>query len=86
MAELTLINGQQETLRCNVHGSPMPSIQWYRDGIALPEATNKPTLVVKSNGENDPLAKSRYSCVVSNKAGTVSKDFFVQVRIWKISD
>jgi hypothetical protein len=78
---LTLIEGQQETLHCEAHGNPLPTIQWFRDGVALKDVQNKQTIVIKSADEGDSVTKNRYSCLVTNEAGTVSKDFFVEVRI-----
>jgi hypothetical protein len=80
---VALIEGQQETLNCNAHGNPLPKIAWYRDGVALHDVANKPTLTIKAAAEGDILTKNRYSCIVSNEAGTVSKDFFVHVRFKK---
>jgi hypothetical protein len=78
-AELTLIEGQQETLHCEAHGNPPPTIVWTRDGEVLPGTHDKHAIVIKSSAEGDRVTKNRYTCLITNPFGSETKDFFVEV-------
>ncbi|GMT05475.1 hypothetical protein PENTCL1PPCAC_27649, partial [Pristionchus entomophagus] len=66
--------GQPLSLACRAAGSPAPIVEWKKDGEVI-------TGTVSEDGQliNMESAESgRYTCIVKNKAGTISRDFFVQ--------
>ncbi|KAI6172894.1 EGF-like domain-containing protein [Aphelenchoides besseyi] len=75
--EVALIEGQHRVLHCDVRGHPPPRIQWFRDGVLQSAANGQTSLTVEAASESDALTKNRFSCVATNEAGSVSKEFFV---------
>ncbi|VDO39133.1 unnamed protein product [Onchocerca flexuosa] len=72
--------GTALALTCYVDGHPAPNVQWLRDGHILIEShasinDRNQKLVVQHND----YANHRYTCIVSNKVGNISREFFVQV-------
>ncbi|GMT31155.1 hypothetical protein PFISCL1PPCAC_22452 [Pristionchus fissidentatus] len=68
--------GQPLSLACRSSGSPNPVVEWKKDGETLSAGVN-----LSEDGQliNMEAAESgRYTCIVKNKAGTISRDFFVQ--------
>uniref|UniRef100_A0AC35UCA7 Down syndrome cell adhesion molecule-like protein Dscam2 n=1 Tax=Rhabditophanes sp. KR3021 TaxID=114890 RepID=A0AC35UCA7_9BILA len=72
--------GSNVTLSCVTSGSPTPVITWLLDSKPIPEGDT-----FELNGGELKIVgvqfdhKGRYSCESSNKVGTASKDFLVQV-------
>uniref|UniRef100_A0A0R3RPN6 Immunoglobulin I-set domain protein n=1 Tax=Elaeophora elaphi TaxID=1147741 RepID=A0A0R3RPN6_9BILA len=67
-------------LTCYVDGHPIPNIQWLRDGQSLIEShasisDRNQKLVVQHKDH----ANHRYTCIASNKAGSISREFLIQV-------
>lgn len=73
-----VISGNALTLTCDVTGSPRPRIEWRKDGETVVDTSR-----ITHDGQrllvNDvTVGTSRYTCLVSNTAGGISRDFFVQ--------
>jgi uncharacterized delta-60 repeat protein len=65
---LTRLVGETATFTVEAAGTPPPSYQWQRDGVALPGATNA-TLILS----NTPFTQAgRYTVIVSNASGAVT--------------
>ncbi|KAH7673003.1 HIM-4 protein, partial [Aphelenchoides avenae] len=77
--ELQVVAGEEQELSCPTDGNPSPSIQWLRNGVPV---TDEGHLMLNGNItleiESPVDGTTRYTCVATNKAGTVSRDFFVQ--------
>ncbi|HEY1789788.1 MAG TPA: immunoglobulin domain-containing protein, partial [Verrucomicrobiae bacterium] len=77
-ANQTVVQDSNTTFTASVSGLPLPTLQWYVQGITIPTATNSSLTVsnvlYSQNG-------SVYSLVASNQAGskTNSATLFVQV-------
>uniref|UniRef100_A0A3Q2YR82 Hemicentin 1 n=1 Tax=Hippocampus comes TaxID=109280 RepID=A0A3Q2YR82_HIPCM len=77
----SVVQNQPTNLACDITGSPMPVITWYKDGIV--EASNNIQIVDK--GKTLKLLKAAtadagsYTCKALNIAGSTQKDFFVDV-------
>ncbi|CAG9531886.1 unnamed protein product [Cercopithifilaria johnstoni] len=72
--------GTAISLTCYVDGHPPPNVQWLRDGENLIEShasisDRNQKLVVQHND----YANHRYTCIATNKAGSISREFLVQV-------
>ncbi|XP_019730956.1 hemicentin-1 isoform X3 [Hippocampus comes] len=80
----SVVQNQPTNLACDITGSPMPVITWYKDGI-LVEASNNIQIVDK--GKTLKLLKAAtadagsYTCKALNIAGSTQKDFFVDVLV-----
>ena len=74
-------SGSTIGLSCIVRGTPQPVIEWRRDGQTV-------TSGISDNGQRitveAPPSTSRMTCLVTNKGGSISRDFFVKVRFKKI--
>ncbi|XP_051929217.1 hemicentin-1 isoform X2 [Hippocampus zosterae] len=81
---LSVVQNQPTDLSCDITGSPMPVITWYKDGT-LVEASNNIHIVDK--GKTLKLLKAAtadagsYTCKALNIAGNTQKDFFVDVLV-----
>ncbi|KAM9325336.1 hemicentin-2 [Gastrophryne carolinensis] len=70
------------TLICESSGIPPPTITWYRNKIPL---TTQGNVFVQSGGRvlkvvhADVVDGGAYSCLATNGAGEVKKDFFVDI-------
>ncbi|CAJ0583273.1 unnamed protein product, partial [Mesorhabditis spiculigera] len=80
-----VVQGSQLSLSCPVSGQPKPKIEWRRDGEPVGEEhgvtifdEGEKIVLNYENIHKDDKAHSRYTCHVMNKAGNVSRDFFVQ--------
>ena len=63
-----LIAGTNLLLSVNAIGSPEPSFQWHKNGVAIPEATDSTLLI-----ENvDQSHSGSYTIVATNSAGSVT--------------
>ncbi|CAD6189244.1 unnamed protein product [Caenorhabditis auriculariae] len=74
---IRLIRGQPLNLACLVSGNPRPNIEWRMDketiiGPAISDDGQKFD-IDKLNGSSAHVV-----CLVSNKAGSIARDFFVQ--------
>ncbi|XP_060787017.1 hemicentin-1 isoform X2 [Neoarius graeffei] len=70
------------TLECQTDGDPPPEIQWYRDDVKLQLGGRVHTLAggqYLEIGDVRTEDGGRYSCVVSNMAGSSSLHFNVQI-------
>uniref|UniRef100_A0A915PVG6 Ig-like domain-containing protein n=1 Tax=Setaria digitata TaxID=48799 RepID=A0A915PVG6_9BILA len=77
---IQVILGASLSLTCYVDGHPLPSVRWLRDGQSLLEghasfSDRNQKLVAQHND----YANHRYTCIASNKAGSISREFLVQV-------
>ncbi|VDM79574.1 unnamed protein product, partial [Strongylus vulgaris] len=72
-----VISGSPLSLACLVKGSPTPLLEWRKDGQTITEnvfSDNGQRLTMDSQG----MTTHRFTCLVSNKAGSIARDFFVQ--------
>ncbi|KAK6759923.1 hypothetical protein RB195_021467 [Necator americanus] len=72
-----VISGSPLSLACLVKGSPAPLLEWRKDGQTITEnvfSDNGQRLTMDSQG----MTTHRFTCLVSNKAGSIARDFFVQ--------
>ncbi|KAM3729054.1 Hemicentin-1 [Dirofilaria immitis] len=79
-SNIQVTSGTALTLTCYVDGHPLPNVQWLRDGqilIASHASMNdrNQKLVI----QHSDYASHRYTCIASNKAGNISREFLVQV-------
>ena len=71
-------------LSCIVNGNPKPTIKWLVNGQTLLQGS-KIRYRIQAEGRQLEIVKAevgdtgRYTCVASNEAGTVDKDFNVEV-------
>ncbi|VBB33721.1 unnamed protein product, partial [Acanthocheilonema viteae] len=77
---IQVTTGTALLLTCYVDGHPSPNVQWLRDGQSLTEnyvsmSDRNQKLVVQHND----YANHRYTCIASNKIGSISREFLVQV-------
>uniref|UniRef100_A0A7E4UTJ6 Immunoglobulin I-set domain protein n=1 Tax=Panagrellus redivivus TaxID=6233 RepID=A0A7E4UTJ6_PANRE len=74
--EIQLIAGQEEFLKCPITGNPTPTIEWKRDNVAISEgvSADHQTLRIRQ----DEHGRHRYTCVATNDAGSVFRDFVVE--------
>ncbi|VDM60008.1 unnamed protein product [Angiostrongylus costaricensis] len=74
---IRVISGSPLSLACLVKGSPFPLIEWRKDGVTITDnvfSDNGQRLTIDSNG----MTTHRFTCLVSNKAGSIARNFFVQ--------
>ena len=68
--------GGKIKLYCNATGDPQPSFKWYKNGIAMVEASGvkpfQPELVMEDALPED---EARYYCEASNVAGKVRSNW-----------
>uniref|UniRef100_A0A3B5LKZ5 Hemicentin 1 n=1 Tax=Xiphophorus couchianus TaxID=32473 RepID=A0A3B5LKZ5_9TELE len=80
--DVSAILKQELTLECKVHGSPFPTIQWYKERLVF---LGDPNLEVINNGQVLRIKSARlgdqgrFQCSVINTAGKQSKDFNLSV-------
>ncbi|EFO22762.2 hypothetical protein LOAG_05722 [Loa loa] len=77
---IQITSGTALSLTCYVDGHPPPNVQWLRDGQILIEShasisDRNQKLVVQHND----YANHRYTCIANNKAGSISREFLVQM-------
>lgn len=68
--ELSINFGYPLILPCHVEGNPIPTHEWYKDGILIPGA-NQPALLIR---EVLPDDRGNYSCKATNTEGTIVSD------------
>ena len=83
-APLNLADGDEISLTVGIKGKPVPSVEWYKDDKKL-----RKTSRVKMDAKDDkfslvilditPEDSGTYKCEASNKAGTVTRTFNVNV-------
>ncbi|CAM9592142.1 unnamed protein product [Lampetra fluviatilis] len=80
--ELTVVRGTALSVSCEASGSPAPAVTWLKDGEPLslgphvrPSAQGMIITFSKARLEDT----GRYTCVVSNQAGELSKHFNLKV-------
>uniref|UniRef100_A0A8D2NA96 Hemicentin 1 n=1 Tax=Zonotrichia albicollis TaxID=44394 RepID=A0A8D2NA96_ZONAL len=80
--EVLVLRGDTAMLGCVSDGSPVPSVSWLKDGLALPPGTRLSSgrrgMVLQVLGA-EPADTGRYTCVASNAAGHSSKHFVLKV-------
>ncbi|XP_059334168.1 hemicentin-1 [Ammospiza nelsoni] len=80
--EVLVLRGDTAVLGCMSDGSPVPSVSWLKDGLALPLGTRLSSgrrgMVLQVLGA-EPADTGRYTCVASNAAGHSSKQFVLKV-------
>uniref|UniRef100_A0A8C3N479 Hemicentin-1 n=1 Tax=Geospiza parvula TaxID=87175 RepID=A0A8C3N479_GEOPR len=72
--EVLVLRGDTAMLGCVSDGSPVPSVSWLKDGLALALRG----MVLQVLGA-EPADTGRYTCVASNAAGHSSKHFVLKV-------
>ncbi|NWT15620.1 HMCN1 protein, partial [Vireo altiloquus] len=80
--EVSVLRGSTAALGCVSDGSPVPSVSWLKDGLAL-----RPGARLSSSRHGmvlqvlraEPADTGRYTCVASNAAGQSSKHFILKV-------
>ncbi|XP_023195302.1 hemicentin-1 [Xiphophorus maculatus] len=83
--DVSAILKQELTLECKVHGSPFPTIQWYKERKLV--FLGDPNLEVINNGQLLRIKSARlgdqgrFQCSVINTAGKQSKDFNLSVYV-----
>jgi hypothetical protein len=60
--------GQPLVLPCRADGNPIPTYEWYKDGILIPGATRS-SLHIQ---EVLPGDRGNYSCKATNSEGTIA--------------
>ncbi|XP_068107372.1 mucosa-associated lymphoid tissue lymphoma translocation protein 1 isoform X2 [Hyperolius riggenbachi] len=76
-----LLTGERLVLECGSVGRPLPRYQWYRNGIAVPDATNRVYTVLSVLAED----RGHYFCRVSNGSETEDSRT-VEVVVDELSD
>ncbi|XP_030626728.1 hemicentin-1 [Chanos chanos] len=83
-SNVSVVMNQPTNLVCDVTGSPAPVITWYKDGIPVIPSSN---VQILQKGKTLRLHKTataeagRYSCTAINVAGSVDRDFYVDVLV-----
>ena len=72
--ENLLMKGDGMNLTCRPHGFPVPSVQWYKDGMKLMDFKN--VLFIQDLSENDA---GLYQCRSLNKVSEKSATKFLTV-------
>ncbi|XP_033761247.1 hemicentin-1-like [Pecten maximus] len=81
--EITVLRTEGVTLNCEATGNPTPVVRWTKDGVTLDisdssyyQLIGNGSLRILSAGLED---SGLYMCVVTNTAGTETKEFFVTI-------
>ncbi|NXH90756.1 HMCN1 protein, partial [Edolisoma coerulescens] len=80
--EVSVLRGGAATLGCVSDGSPVPSMSWLKDGLALrlgARLSSSRRGMVLQVLRAEPADAGRYTCVASNAAGQSSKHFVLKV-------
>ncbi|KAM4896067.1 hemicentin-1 [Sylvia borin] len=82
--EVLVLRGEAAALGCPSDGSPVPSVSWLKDGLALAlplgaglGSSRRGTVLQVLRAE--PAHTGTYTCVASNAAGQSSKHFVLKV-------
>ncbi|MDB6126707.1 MAG: repeat protein, partial [Verrucomicrobia bacterium] len=67
VVQQTVMSGSSVTLTFNVSGTPTPSIQWYKDGAAVPGATGATYTLTASKANS-----GTYTASAINSTGTIT--------------
>ncbi|NXO39218.1 HMCN1 protein, partial [Locustella ochotensis] len=82
--EVLVLRGGAAALGCVSDGSPVPSVSWLKDGLALPPplgaglGSGRRGMVLQVL-RAEPAHTGTYTCVASNAAGQSSKHFVLKV-------
>ncbi|XP_060069782.1 hemicentin-1-like [Ylistrum balloti] len=81
--EITVLRNEGITLNCEATGNPMPAIRWTKNGITL-DTSDESLYQMIGNGSLRILSANlvdsgSYVCVVTNTAGTQTREFTVTV-------
>uniref|UniRef100_A0A914V1Q2 Ig-like domain-containing protein n=1 Tax=Plectus sambesii TaxID=2011161 RepID=A0A914V1Q2_9BILA len=78
--------GNPWTLTCHVTGSPTPEVTWQRDGRPILDNSDEGGVTFSENNQvlrieqmSNGQSNQRYTCQAKNKAGAISRDFFLQI-------
>ncbi|XP_071310090.1 hemicentin-2 isoform X1 [Agelaius tricolor] len=81
---VSVLEGQPVQLACQCHGTPLPTLSWWKDGEPLSSQPGSPKLV--SPGGNvvymekvELLDQGTYTCECRNAAGSSSKEHHLEV-------
>ncbi|NWV14212.1 HMCN1 protein, partial [Ptilonorhynchus violaceus] len=80
--EVAVLRGRAAALGCVSDGSPVPSLAWLKDGLALSlgaHLTSSNHGMVLQVLRAEPADTGKYTCVASNDAGETSKHFVLTV-------
>lgn len=78
--QIEVKSGTFYELNCGIIGHPPPEIEWQKDGAPINFKSTEDNQILVISEER--TTRNRYTCVATNKAGVVSRDFFVQVRFY----
>ncbi|XP_051581270.1 hemicentin-1-like isoform X1 [Myxocyprinus asiaticus] len=84
LPNVSVAMNQQTSLVCDVTGTPVPVITWYKDGVLVVPGSN---VQILQKGKILKLLKvavadaGRYSCKAINIAGSTEKDFYLDVLV-----
>jgi pectin methylesterase-like acyl-CoA thioesterase len=68
LTSVTVTAGASARLAVEANGAPIPTVQWFKDGVAIPGATD--TTLVISNLH--PSSSGRYTVVATNSGGSAA--------------
>uniref|UniRef100_A0A8C3XYG7 Hemicentin-1 n=1 Tax=Catharus ustulatus TaxID=91951 RepID=A0A8C3XYG7_CATUS len=80
--EVLVLRGGAAALGCVSNGSPVPTVSWLKDGLALPVGaglSSSRSGMVLQVLRAEPADTGTYTCVASNAAGQSSKHFDLKV-------
>jgi len=70
--EITVYQGENVTLTCEVKGNPPPVFYWTTDGTIISENTNKLEIIQQNHS-------AIYTCTATNELGNVTVEINVSV-------
>uniref|UniRef100_A0A673IBQ3 Hemicentin-1 n=1 Tax=Sinocyclocheilus rhinocerous TaxID=307959 RepID=A0A673IBQ3_9TELE len=84
LSNVSVVMNQPTNLVCDVTGTPVPVITWYKDGVEVVPSSDAQIL---QKGKTLKLLKAtvvdagRYTCKAINIAGSTERDFYVDVLV-----
>lgn len=82
--ELSAVVGNTAEMRCPAHGTPEPAVRWLREGQNFTFVSH-PNIRILEDGvrlqvlNTQLLDHGGYTCVASNIAGQLSKEYMLNV-------
>ena len=82
--EMTILDGRDAEIQCEVIGDPIPSVEWFINGTIPIDPSLKSKYQINENGNLmiapvESTDAATYTCVRSNKAGSINATTLVQV-------
>ncbi|RXN06313.1 hemicentin-1 [Labeo rohita] len=84
LSNVSVVMNQPTILVCDVTGTPVPVITWYREGVEVVSSSN---VQILQKGKTLKLLKAavadagRYTCKAINIAGNTERDFYLDVLV-----